>query len=253
MIVYCLPPLSLVLILAMRRRSLSIMVCQWALLTIECQHCCVLEPYTRLTMGHKMIKQANTQRPVQELIAIRWSPYAFADKDVSNEDLLCLFEAARWAPSSYNEQPWSYIVATRRRKDDFDRLLSCLLEANQLWAKSASALALGIATLNFKHDGKPNKAAVHDLGLAAGTLTLEATARGLCVHQMIGIAPETAREVYSIPNGSEAVTALAIGYAGDPSELPDALRPRDLAARERKPISEFVFGESWGKPFERIG
>ena len=197
-----------------------------------------------------MIKRAKPDHPVHEVIAERWSPYAFANRDVSDEDLFSLFEAARWAPSSYNEQPWSYIVATRAQRSEFERLLSCLVEGNQLWAKAASVLALGVATLHFKRNGKPNKAAIHDLGLAAGNLVLEATVRGLSVHQMIGILPDRARELYEIPDGSEAVTGIAIGYAGDPDALPDHLKERDLAPRERRPLSNFVFGGSWGSPFE---
>ncbi len=100
-----------------------------------------------------MIKEAKTENPVHELVAQRWSPYAFADRDVSDDDLRSLFEAARWAPSSYNEQPWSYVVATRAQKTEFERLLSCLVEGNQVWAKAASVLALGVATLSFKRNG----------------------------------------------------------------------------------------------------
>jgi nitroreductase len=190
--------------------------------------------------------KAVTDYPVHELIASRWSPYSFADKMVGDEELRSLFEAARWAASSFNEEPWSYIVAKKVHAEEFQRLLSCLVEANQAWAKSASALALGIARLNFARNDKPNRAAIHDLGLAAGNLVLEATARGLAVHQMIGILPEKAREVYSIPDGHEPLTALAIGYAGDPADLPAELRVRDAARRPRKPLKEFVFGGKWG-------
>jgi nitroreductase len=102
--------------------------------------------------------------------------------------------------------------------------------------------------LRFKLNGKENKAAVHDLGLAAGNLCVEATARGLYVHQMIGILPDTAREVFAIPDGHEARTGLAIGYLGDSNALPDALKARDLAERKRKPLSEFVFTGKWGSP-----
>lgn len=190
--------------------------------------------------------KAVTDYPVQDLIASRWSPYSFADKLVSDEELRSLFEAARWAPSSSNEQPWSYIVAKKEDAGEFARLLSCLVEANQAWAKSASALALGVSRLNFARNEKPNRAAIHDLGLAAGNLVLEATARGLVVHQMIGILPEKARELFSIPEGYEPLTALAIGYAGDPADLPEELRVRDAARRPRKPLKDFVFAGKWG-------
>lgn len=191
-------------------------------------------------------KQAKPDHPIHELIARRWSPYAFAERPVSDDDLRSLFEAARWAASSYNEQPWSYIVATRANPEEFERLLSCLVEGNQPWAKAAPVLALGCTSLRFARNDKPNAAAIHDLGLASAALTFEATARGLFVHQMIGILPDKAREVYDIPEGVEPKTALAIGYLADPSSLPEPYRGRDLAARERKGLSDFVFGGTWG-------
>src|SRR5262249_24197399 len=131
------------------------------------------------------LKEATPDHPIHEILARRWSPYAFADRPVSKADLLSLFEAARWAPSSYNEQPWSYIVATRDEPAEFERVLSCLVEGNQAWAKAAPVLAIGCTKLVFALNGKPNAAAVHDLGVAAGNLCAEATARGLYVHQMI--------------------------------------------------------------------
>ena len=195
-----------------------------------------------------MDKTASTDHPIHALLASRWSPYAFADRDVDAEDLRSLFEAARWAPSSYNEQPWSYVVATRDDSDGFERLLSCLVEGNQAWARHVPVLALGITRERFTRNDKPNAAAQHDLGLAAGALLVEATARGLVVHQMIGILPDRARELYRIPDHSAALTALAIGYHGEGAELPDDIRARDDAPRTRKPLSEFVFGDTWGEP-----
>lgn len=186
--------------------------------------------------------------PSTTFLAARWSPYAFQEWPVSDADLRCLFEAARWAPSSYNEQPWSYIVAKRENAEQFERLLSCLVEANQVWAKAVPVLALGIVRLRFVRNDKPNRAAVHDLGLAAGNLLVEATARGLYVHQMIGILPDKAREIYEIPEGCEAWTGIAIGYKGDPNALPTTLRDRDLTPRQRKPLREFVFSRKWGNP-----
>ncbi len=195
-----------------------------------------------------MDKTASTDHPIHELLAQRWSPCAFDSRPVSREDLRCLFEAARWAASSYNEQPWHYIVATREEPAEFARVLSCLVEPNQEWAGTAPMLALGVASLNFKRNGKPNKAAVHDMGLAAASLTFEATARGIMVHQMIGIVPDKARERYAIPAGFEAITGIAIGYLGNSNQLPAHLRDRDLAARTRRPLREFVFGGTWGNP-----
>lgn len=197
-------------------------------------------------------KQAAPAHPIHELLAARWSPYAFADRAVSDDDLRSLFEAARWSASSYNEQPWSYVVATKADTANFERLLSCLVEPNQAWAKAAPVLALGCISLNFVRTGKPNAAAVHDLGLASCSLTVEATARGLFVHQMIGILPDRARELFRIPDGVQPLTALAIGYAADPDTLPEKLRERDLAARSRKPLAEFVFGSEWGAASELV-
>jgi nitroreductase len=193
-------------------------------------------------------KEASPDYPIQPVLAERWSPYSFDERPVSPDDLRSLFEAARWAPSSFNEQPWSYIVATKDNADEFQRLLSCLVEGNQKWAKNAPVLALGIVRLTSSRDNEPNRAAVHDLGLAAGNLCVEATARGLSVHQMIGIDPDKAREVYKIPPECEAWTALAIGYRGDPDKLPKELKERDLTPKPRKPLSQFVFGGTWGIP-----
>lgn len=195
-------------------------------------------------MAH--VKHASPDHPIHDLLAQRWSPYAFADRPVTVEDLRSLFEAARWAASSYNEQPWSYIVATRESPREFQRLLSCLVDGNQTWAKAAPVLALGCTSLNFTRNGQPNAAAIHDLGLAAGNLCLEATARGLCVHQMIGILPDKARDEFKIPDGVQPLTGLAIGYAADPNTLPEKLKERDLAVRTRKPLAKFVFRGQWG-------
>lgn len=196
-------------------------------------------------------KQARPDHPIHELIARRWSPYAFADRPVADDDLRSLFEAARWAASSYNEQPWAYVVATKADPDAFERLLSCLVKGNQGWAAAAPVLALGCTSLLFKLNGKPNAAAVHDLGLASANLTLEATARGLVVHQMIGILPDRARDLYRIPEGVQAVTGLAIGYATDPDTMPETYRERDLSPRSRKPLAAFVFGNEWGSAAEQ--
>lgn len=194
------------------------------------------------------IKKAVTDHPILQVLAERWSPYGFVDRPVSGADLRSLFEAARWAASSYNEQPWNYLVATRENPQEFGRLLSCLVESNQAWAKSAPVLVLGVVNLRFAKNNQDNRAAVHDLGLAAGNLVVEATTRGLSVHQMIGILPDKAREIYKIPEHHEAWTAMAIGYKTDPADLPEALKERDQTPRQRKPLEKFVFTSQWGQP-----
>jgi nitroreductase len=197
-------------------------------------------------------KAATTDHAIHPLVASRWSPYAFADKPVAKSDLQSLFEAARWAASSYNEQPWRYILATKDDPAEFNRLLACLVEGNQAWAKNAPVLAIGCTSLNFALNGKPNAAAIHDLGIASATLTFEATARGLHVHQMIGILPDQARSTYSIPNDVQPLTALAIGYAAAADALPEKLRARDLSPRTRKPLREFVFSGTWSNPSSAV-
>lgn len=193
------------------------------------------------------LKWAKPDHPVREEITRRWSPYVFSDRAVAGAELRCLFEAARWAASSYNEQPWRYLLATKAQPDDLARLLSCLVEANQAWARHAPVLAIGVVSLHFVRNGKPNKAAIHDLGAASATLTFEATARGLAVHQMIGIVPERVRELFAVPEEYEPYTGLAIGYPGDPGSADEKMRERDFAPRTRKPLDEFVFAGTWSK------
>ena len=184
------------------------------------------------------IKKAATDYPILKVLAERWSPYGFEERPVSEADLRSLFEAARWAASSYNEQPWNYLVATRENSQEFGRLLGCLVEANQAWAKAAPVLALGVVSLRFAKNNQDNRAAVHDLGLAAGNLLAEATARGLSVHQMIGIVPDKAREVYQIPEHFEAWTALAIGYKADPTKPAGGLEGARPSASPAKALGQ---------------
>lgn len=199
-----------------------------------------------------MIKHARTDHPVHDLIARRWSPTGFADRMVPDDDLRALFEAARWAPSSYNEQPWSYFIATKADADSYAAMLSCLVEGNQAWARSAPVLALAVVTNTLARNGKPNRTASHDLGLATGNLLAEATVRGLHVHQMAGILRDRARELYAIPADSEAWVGLAIGYAAAPDTLDEPYRTKDQTPRDRKPISAFVFSGTWGEAADLV-
>jgi len=194
-----------------------------------------------------MEKPAETQYPIHDLLRRRWSPRAFSDRRVDPAIMRSLLEAARWAPSSYNEQPWSFIVATKDDTAEFSRLLSCLVEGNIQWAQHAPVLMVSVARLSFEDDGKPNRHAFHDVGLAVANLIVQATALGLVVHQMAGILPDKIRKLYGIPEGYEAVAGIALGYPGDPQSLPEGLRKRELAPRERKPLTEFVFSGSWGQ------
>lgn len=190
-------------------------------------------------------KQARPGCEIHELLARRWSPYGFDARGVPEADLVALFEAARWAASSYNEQPWRYLVALRSDPDAHAKLLGCLVEANQAWAREAPVLALGIVATRFARNDKPNKAALHDLGAASAQLTLEATRRGIAVHQMIGIDPEHVRDAYSLPESFEAVTGLAIGYPAPLESLSKTFRERDTSPRSRRALSEWVFEGTW--------
>jgi len=189
-------------------------------------------------------KPAPTQYPVHELIRSRWSPRAYADRPVETDKLLSLLEAARWAPSSFNHQPWRFIIATKENPTEYNRLLSTLVEFNQGWAKNAPVLILAVAKLHFD-DGKLNRHAFHDVGLALENLIIQATALGLSAHQIAGFQADQARKEYGIPSEYEPSTVITIGYVGDPQSLADGLRERELAPRIRKPLTEIVFAQKW--------
>jgi nitroreductase len=192
-------------------------------------------------------RPAETSAPIHDVLSERWSPRAFESRAVEPDKLRSLFEAARWAASSYNAQPWYFIVATKDDLENFNRVLQSFVEFNQGWAQTAPIVGLSVASLKFENNGRPNRHAFHDVGQAAANLALQATALGLQVHQMAGILPDKARELFSIPEGYEAVAGFALGYPGDPASLPDQLRERELAPRARKPLKSFVFGGKWGQ------
>ena len=194
-----------------------------------------------------MEKPAETQYPIHDLLQRRWSPRAFSDRAVAPDTLRSLWEAARWVASCFNEQPWSFIVATKEDPKDFSRLLSCLVQGNITWAQHAPVLMVSVAKTHFDQDGSPNPHAWHDVGQAAANLTVQATALGLFVHQMAGILPDKIRELYQIPDQYEPVAGIAMGYPGNPDSLPEALRKKELAPRIRRAIHEFVFSGRWGQ------
>ena len=193
-----------------------------------------------------MHKPAPTDLPVHDLIRDRWSPRAFADKPIEPAVLASLFEAARWAPSSSNEQPWAFLVATKEDSENFAKMLSVLVEFNAGWAKNASVLALAVSSLKFHANGNPNRNAFYDTGAATALLSVEATARGLGVHQMAGFDHAKAKQVFEIPEDWEPIAALAIGHPGHHDSLPEGLKAREVAPRTRKPLSEFVMSGRWG-------
>jgi nitroreductase len=193
-------------------------------------------------------RPAPVGEPIHEILSHRWSPRAFDSRAVEPEKLRSLFEAARWASSCTNAQPWFFIVTDKHSDpENFQRALECLVELNQAWVKNAPVLAFSVARLNFEN-GKPNRHAWHDVGQASTNLAIEAAHLGLQIHQMAGIDPEKARQTFGVPEGYEVVAGIAIGYPGDPQSLPDALREREVGPRVRKPLDSFVFSGTWGQP-----
>jgi nitroreductase len=198
------------------------------------------------------MKPADVRYPVHELIRNRWSPRAFAKRMVERDVLRSLFEAARWAPSCFNEQPWRYLLATQDDPEEFSRMLSCLVPRNQAWAAGAPVLGISFAKKTFSRNGKPNRTAQHDVGLASESLTLEAMARSVYVHQMAGIDLEKIRATYDVPPDFDPVAALAIGYLGEAHQLPEDFRDAEREPRKRNELGEFVFGKLWQTPADTI-
>ena len=194
-----------------------------------------------------MEKPADTQYPIHDLLRQRWSPRAFDERLIEPEKLRSLFEAARWAPSSNNGQPWRFLVAVKENKAEYDRLFNCLVEGNQQWASRAPVLLLSVAQLQFE-DGSMNRHALHDTGMATENLVIQATALGLVAHLMAGFRIDQARTDCQIPEGYEPVAMIAIGYPGDPAQLSDRLRTREVQPRVRKSVTEFVYSARWGQP-----
>jgi nitroreductase len=194
-----------------------------------------------------MAKPADTKYPINELIKQRWSTVIFDHKIVEKEKIGTLLEAARWAASCFNEQPWNFIITTKENPIEYQKLLSCLVEANQVWAKNAPVLMISVAKNTFAHNGKSNFHALHDVGLAVGNLSIQAQELGLLLHQMGGFDAQKARELYHIPEDYTPVAAIALGYLGDTSDFSPDLQTRESSPRSRKPLESFVFSSDWGQ------
>jgi nitroreductase len=192
-------------------------------------------------------KHADADHDILDLFETRWSPRAFADRPVEPEKIQRMLEAARWTMSSYNEQPWRYVVATKDDEAAYNELLSCLNEFNQSWARNAPVLMMSFFRTAFSRNDKPNRCAPHDVGAASAALTFQATAMDLYVHQMAGILPEVARETYDVPDVFDPMAGIAVGYLGSPEMLSEDRRNQETAARSRKSLSEFVFSRTWGE------
>src|SRR5947209_17090462 len=191
-------------------------------------------------------KPAEAEHPIHDLIRERWSPRAFADRPVAPGTLHSVLEAARWAASAANQQPWSFVVATREDAAAHARMVGTLMEGNVRWAQHAPVLILVVARL-YEHPGKEH-ISFYDVGMAVGNLLTQVTHLGLVAHQMGGFHADMAREVLGIPDGYEPLAVIALGYPGDHEALPEDLRERELAPRSRKLQREFVFAGRWGEP-----
>jgi nitroreductase len=180
-----------------------------------------------------------TEPAIHDLIRARWSPRSFSSRPVTDQELRLLFEAARWAASSYNEQPWRFLVARKGDGAAYNKMLSLLAPANQAWAGQAPVLFITAAKRTFSHSGAPNLHALHDAGQALANLLTQATALGLHAHPMAGFDRERARKELQIPDDYELGAAVAVGYFAPVGET----KPRT-----RKPLSEIVFGSGWNQP-----
>lgn len=194
------------------------------------------------------MKKPDTPYDLHPLIAQRWSPRAFSDKPVTKENILKLFDAARWAASSFNEQPWRFLIGMKG-DDSYNKILDTLVEFNQQWARNAPVLIISCGKKTFSKNGKPNRHYAYDTGQAMANLALQATADGLHIHQMAGFSREKVVELFSIPEDFEPLAACALGYLGDPSILDEKSQRSETSARSRKSLDEIVFSEEWEKRF----
>lgn len=197
-------------------------------------------------------KTAITSVKIHELMQARWSPRAFdPNRAVAEEDLIALLEAARWAPSCFNDQPWRFIVCNKAADEtSWQNAFSTLAEKNRLWAKNAPVLILAVAMGNFNHNGNPNRWAMYDTGAASVSLCLQAVALGLSVHQMGGFDAGKAREVFNLPADCTPMAMMAVGYQGDAELLDNAFKEAEAAARTRAALSDRFYLGQWGNGVE---
>jgi nitroreductase len=191
-------------------------------------------------------REAPADAPIEALLRRRWSPRSYQERPVPEAALASLLEAARWAASCFNAQPWQLIVARRDQEPEAHaKLAACLSGNNQRWAPTAPVLMLSVARGDFAQNGQANRHAGYDVGAAMAQMAVQAVALGLQLHQMGGFDVAKAREAFAIPEGYEPFAAIAVGYPGPADALPEDLRAREIAPRQRRPISEFVFYGGW--------
>lgn len=200
----------------------------------------------RVPMASFPSKPAKTEVPILDVLQERWSPVHFSEEPLSDKQVATLFEAARWAPSSFNEQPWLYVYAQTNDGEKREKLHGLLADGNA-WAKKAGLLILSFSKKTFARNDKPNRHHMHDLGAASMSLVLQATKMGLVSHQMAGFDVENANQVLGVPEEYEPGSMIAIGYTGDPKKISPEHKKREEGARERKKTEEFVHRGSFKK------
>lgn len=197
-----------------------------------------------------MQKPAITQVPINEVVANRWSGRAYdASRVVSNEQIISLCEAARWAPSCFGDEPWRFIVWNKNTDSaNWQKAFDCLVPANQEWVKNAPVLLLACADTLFGHNQKPNRWGQYDTGAASENLCLQAAHLGLMAHQMGGFSVDAVRSAFQVPAQFNLMAMIAVGYAADIKTVTGEALNREIASRKRKPLEELFFDSAWNKP-----
>ena len=201
--------------------------------------------YDATALEHTKHPQVDT--PVHDLLLSRWSPRSFSDQAVSDADLATIFTAAAWAASSYNEQPWRFLVG-RKGDETYKKIFDSLVPMNQSWAKSAPVLIASFGKKTFTQNGKPDAYGLHDTGAASQNMALQATALGMHAHGMGGFDKDTLRAFFGVPSDFDAGACWALGYVGDPENVPEDLKGAEKEPRTRKSLDKFVFSD-WDKSF----
>jgi len=191
-------------------------------------------------MDTKQIKVASTQYPVIDLIKNRFSPRAFSDKAITLDDVNALLEAAMWAPSAMNEQPWRYFVALKNNEVAFQKMVDLLMPGNTPWAKNAGALILCAAKLTHDQNQQPNVSALHDVGMSNQNLLLQALSMNIYGHVMGGFDKQRSKQVLNISDDYQPICIIALGYLGDAETLSVGFKERESASRTRKSLSEVI-------------
>ena len=192
-------------------------------------------------------KPAVASMPLNDLILNRWSPRSFTDQLVDNDTLFALFEAARWAASCNNLQPWRYILATKSDPDAWETAQNCTLDRNQRWTRTAPVIGYVMSEPVPLPGERENLWHQFDAGMASAQLTLEAESRGLVVHQFAGIDYDAVRKTYKVPENVDIICGIVFGYQGEPEDLPEDLPGREIEPRVRKDLSEFIYKGAYGE------